>query len=381
MVDERFELLSLVFRLAGRREYSDIFTAYQQRLFLRFARYRHHPAVSFAAALPLGYDAVFNFAVHIKKDRFGFFSITNIESLIRDGRWTIESAEAFIPLLNDFYAITSFARFYYTNMQFYESETLIFIEDVYSRVNFEWYKTYINPLAMRAIYTPSITIFNYGAIIYMNGENIIVYALLSSCGTAIIHEFCHSFTSPLAELWYYENERFRELSHASIDWEKLPHYATGKIMAMEYLTRAYTILYKVEHERALLPLLLQEKANGFPYIEEVYALITPHEAVGRTREEVLYAVLGPGHSIGEEAVLDFRGTATPYVHIHAPNIRLFDFVQSEMGNVFDTEEGDVLYLEDSYLLIDLGPIRFHGQRNLRAYSRVPLLETYSSPHL
>jgi hypothetical protein len=49
----------------------------------------------------------------------------------------------------------------------------------------------------------------------------------------------------------------------------------GKIMAREYVTRAYNFLYN--HENGVntnySDSFEYEKANGFPYIEEVYNMI------------------------------------------------------------------------------------------------------------
>jgi hypothetical protein len=104
MVDERFELLSLVFRLAGREEYNDADTEYQQRLASEFANFKDHKAVKYAAGLPLAYDAVFNYAVHIIKDGGRFVLLEDLNSLTADGRWRQRTAAEFIALLNDFYS-------------------------------------------------------------------------------------------------------------------------------------------------------------------------------------------------------------------------------------------------------------------------------------
>ncbi len=72
LVDERSELTALIFRLAGRQEYGDLMTDYQNELAETFVPFKDHPAVTFAAGLPLGYDAVFNFAAHMEKSGDGF---------------------------------------------------------------------------------------------------------------------------------------------------------------------------------------------------------------------------------------------------------------------------------------------------------------------
>ncbi len=139
MVDERFELLSLVFRLAGREEYSDDLTEYQQKVISEFNGYSNHEAVKYAAKLPFGYDAVFRFSVHIYKQGENFALIDDISSLVDDGRWTEESAAEFLPLLNDFYTASNFAAFYQSNIEFYKAETKKFVDADYSKIDLEWF--------------------------------------------------------------------------------------------------------------------------------------------------------------------------------------------------------------------------------------------------
>ena len=59
----------------------------------------------------------------------------------------------------------------------------------------------------------------------------------------------------------------------SVNLEKIPFYNNGQIMAYEYVTRAYDILYNVQHNGNLDDLLLREKdkecKDAFRYIEQV----------------------------------------------------------------------------------------------------------------
>ena len=96
MVDERFELVSLVFRLAEHQEYSEEVTDYQKEISETFTDFSKHPIVSFTKTLPFGYDAVFKFAVHIINEDGQFAFIEDIDSLLDDGRWTKETASIFL---------------------------------------------------------------------------------------------------------------------------------------------------------------------------------------------------------------------------------------------------------------------------------------------
>lgn len=250
MVDERFELLSLVFRLADHKEYGDTYTQYQQKLESEFIGYKEHDAVQYASNLPLGYDAVFKFSVHIRKDAEGFLFIEDIGSLVEDGRWSKQSATEFLALLNDFYTETNFAAFYQSNTDFYKAETQLFRDSTYSGIDLAWFDAYIDPENLRCIYSPSSSANNYSATV----NDTIVYCGVSGNGSAIVHEYCHSFAHPIADKWYEDNAEFRKWCDNTIDPVSLPAYGSGETIAGEYVTRAYNTLYYAEHGYALPPL-------------------------------------------------------------------------------------------------------------------------------
>ena len=97
-----------------------------------------------------------------------------------------------------------------------------------------------------------------------------------------MHEFCHSFANPLAEQWYTEREDFRKLCDDSVDSERLAVYATGLTMAREYVTRAYHVLYDMQHDADSLEALLSRErdhnvSNSFPYMAQVYEMVLERE--------------------------------------------------------------------------------------------------------
>ena len=278
MVDERFELVSLVFRLAGRQEYSEEITAYQKEISETFAGFRNHPIVHFAKTLPLGYDAVFRFAVHMIKEDGQFAFIEDIDSLVDDGRWTKETANIFIDYLNDFYVETDYAGFYNSRLPFFEKETEKFIRLAYSYIDLSWFDTYVDSNSLRCIYTPSATKSNYAAVVNQK----YVYCGVAGAGGVIVHEFCHSFSNPLARKWYEENEVFRQWCDESVKWMRDRFYADALIVVGEYVTRAYHCLYNLEHgyfeqRNALSQHFKMERSYGFRYFEDVFNMVVAFE--------------------------------------------------------------------------------------------------------
>lgn len=372
MVDERFELLSLVFRLAGHEEYSDSDTAYQQQLESVFSGYREHQTIAYAAELPFGYDAVFSFSVHIQKNGERFELIENIDFLVADGRWTRQLATEFLELLNVFYTASEFAAFYQSNIEFYEEETQRFIDRAYFEINPEWFRPYVDPENLRCIYSPSSTRNNYGATV--NGT--IVYCAVSGSGGSIVHEYCHSFANPIARNWYEENAEFRNWCDDTINPVKLPNYGNGYTIAGEYVTRAYNALYYADHGYAVLPLLLMEKGKGFPYIEDVYAMITSYEKAEQGGDTI-ERVLGVKYEMGQERSFSIKKRTFRWRVLTLADELPFLYLQTEVGDIYGSKTGDVLYVEDTvernpYLLIDLGETSFQGESGYRKYARLPI---------
>jgi len=270
MVDERFELMAVIFRLAGRPEYSDLGTDYQREVAETFASSVAHEAVEYAKSLPLGYDAVFKFSVHIEKKGRRFAFIKDIDSLF-DGRWTDKSAKKFLILLNQFYMDTDYATFFNAHNALFEQCTQTFIDQAYGKIDFSWFRKYIGPSNLRCIY--SLSSGNYGATV----NNQIICCLVRRDGGALVHEYCHGFANPIADQWYHENPEFQKWCDDSVNPEQMPYYNNGFAMAREYVTRAYTVLYQVQHGAELGPCLAAERhSNGrdsFRYIGQIYHMV------------------------------------------------------------------------------------------------------------
>jgi len=283
-VDERVELIALIFRLAGRPEYSRTHNRYQRSLNRNFRRFSDHPAVEYARDLPLGFDAVTNFAIHMKRDGDKFALIENRSFLFSCERWTTESTEIFIDLVNDFYIDTEFAAFFQSNIPYYVRRTNRFVRDLYRRLDKDWFYAHgVRPDQIRVILSSSIW-GGYGPSIHDADGNIEAsYSILQVSRSYrnqkwfLVHEIAHSFANPIAEAWYAEDEAFRRLSDNSVDLNRMPWYATGLTMAREYVTRAFTILYRVEVEGARpARLFREERRNGFPDIQQVYEMVVAY---------------------------------------------------------------------------------------------------------
>lgn len=368
LVDERYELVALVFRLAGRPEYSDTYTEYQREIAKTFLKYSNHSAVTYAKDLPFGYDAVFRYAMYIDREGSGFILKDDLSGLF-DGRWNECTAKEFTKRLNQFFRDSGFDEFFQMHAQFYEHETMKY--NAADSIDYDWFRRQGKTREQLAVViSPSNTRHSYSASV---GDN--VYVLLQGNDGAIIHEFCHSFANSIAHNWYDTDPCFRELCDESVNLQINPQYGDGRTMSGEYVTRAYTILYYKEQGYRIAPLLSREKQQGFPEIEVVYSMIDtayrPNDYGGDWIAAILETkdyVLGDAKSITFES-RDGKRTIV-WRLVSSADFSIEGFSQTEVGNVFKSNTGDVLLVDDSYLLVDLGETTFNGNSGYRSYCRI-----------
>lgn len=373
LVDERFELMSLIFRLAGRNEYNTEETVYQKALAVTFSSFKYHPAVEYAAKLNFGYDKVANYAVHLEKSKDGFSLLTSIDTLFTpfNNYWSKENATEFIPLINDFYFQSQFADFFNRHKSFYEAETGRFAKETYNHIDFEWFRQFINPSNLRCIYSPSINNNSYGASV---GD--VSYGIISNNGKSLVSILCFHFTNPIAKKWYDENENFKKWCHESYDPERMPTYAPGLNMAFQYVMRVHNILFQIHHGGELPPLLMLEKGSGFSYIEDVYAMVTTHEKTTLKGEDAIKQILACDYKISEEYNTFYQGEKLYKWRTITPSSPLpHTYLYNDRSNMYNTKTGDIILEENTgFLLIDLGCDNYNNQEGFRKYSRIPLYD-------
>src|SRR5690606_19344887 len=122
IVDERVELLSIVFRMAGAEEYSsESFKLYSDRIYEHFMPYKDHEIMAFVdrqrQTTGTGYDAVMEMAIHIgaAPDFKPLFPFTDA----MPARWGRKNSEAFLVLLRQFYEDADCQTFFQQNRELY----------------------------------------------------------------------------------------------------------------------------------------------------------------------------------------------------------------------------------------------------------------------
>ncbi len=124
-VDERVELLCIIFRLTGSGEFNQAvsISPYAERIAAHFGPFQNHVAVQTARQLrnqrSIRYDAVISFALHMDGTVFCNEKIPFDKAPRLDPRWRPSEARAFLAQVRDFVQQTSFAHFLSTQREFY----------------------------------------------------------------------------------------------------------------------------------------------------------------------------------------------------------------------------------------------------------------------
>jgi len=303
-IDERVELLSIVFRLAGNPEYSMTrFKLYTDEIERYFGSYRDHELVEFAKSARsktgVGYDAVMSMALHMDDD---LKLLKNVAGNSLDNRWGKKNAKKFTGLLSKFYKDTKADLFFNDNAALYAEASKRFLP-VYEHLDLGWYGAFFGQ-------EPAETFFivnglgnggaNYGVTVnYKNGKKD-VFAVMGAWTTddsgmpvfsidgyfpTLVHEFSHSFVNHLID----KNRKALKTSGKKIfAWVKDEMegmaYGDWEIMMYEALVRACVIKYMKDHgygQSEIENAVNNEIGKGFLWINELVAELDNY---GRQRD-------------------------------------------------------------------------------------------------
>jgi hypothetical protein len=306
-VDERIELLSIVFRLADSKEYSSKkFKLYTDKIDNHFEKYKNHELIEFIKKIReengTSYDAVMKMAIHLGKAP-KFKPLVEFTNEVPEERWGKENSLKFIKLLQKFYKDSDCKRFFKENIKLYQTISEKFIP-IYNNLDLKWYLNFygkepnekfiiVNGLGNGG--------GNYGPdIVFKNGMRE-VYAIMGtwsvdSLGMAkfdvkdyfptLLHEFNHSFVNNLTEknLKGFQQSGEKIFSVVEKDMNKQA-YGDWKTMISESIVRAAVIKYMKDHkfEKVEIDNEMQEQLNrGFLWMNE---LVDELEKYDRQRDK------------------------------------------------------------------------------------------------
>jgi hypothetical protein len=299
-VDERCELLSAVFRLAGAEEYvTHEIPFYVDSLDNYFEPYKNHEILEYCKTYRenygIGYDAPMSLAVHLQIVDGKISLIPNVKENSLDSRWNKDYLPRFMELLNDFYTTTKFHDFFVRQSGFVEKVEQTATE-YFKKVDMEWYKKFFGEVPkgnFNLIISLSNGNNNYGPKVeYLNGEEDLYSIII--CGidslnnpffsdrwalNLIIHEFCHSFCNHLIFANYDKmKKKADEFYKIRQDILNRQAYGNSRTMLCEMLVRASVIKYMTDHYPTnSTKYVSNEKSKGFIWIEELYNALLNYE--------------------------------------------------------------------------------------------------------
>lgn len=267
-VDERIELLSIVFRLADSREYSsNKFPKYVETIEKHFEPYKNHELIRYIKKKlrkkGIGYDAVMHMAISIS-DNYPFQPIVPFSSEIPEERWGKQRASKFLHLLNRFYEDTDCDKFFKSNQPLYNIASAN-LKKVYDELDINWYQKFYGQKSkgeFRIVNGLGNGGGNYGPSITINDKEFI-YAIMGTWSVdslgmpqyevddyfpILLHEFNHSFVNHVVEKYHTElSKSGKTIFDVLKDKMESQAYGSWQTMYAEAVVRASVIKYLKDH--------------------------------------------------------------------------------------------------------------------------------------
>lgn len=300
-VDERVEIVSIVFRLAGAEEYSQNYNKkYTTDINTYFEPYKNSEIIEFIKENRnkngLGYDAVMSVALHLSFKKGKFSQIKEkVNSL--DKRWEKVDKKQFVSLLNQFYKKTNFQQFFNNHSGDYQKVESEYQMTILSDFNQDWYSEFYGKKAnedYKIILGYGNGGGNYGIKTHPQKQKEIVNAVVgiwsfdkegnvkfdkNEFQPLLIHEFNHSFVNYILEMNNNASklENSSKIIYALVKEDmKSQAYGNWETMINESLVRAAVIQYMMDNKYSQKDIdeeiLIQEKRK-FLWMKELVDLL------------------------------------------------------------------------------------------------------------
>jgi len=293
-IDERVELMSIVFRLAERWEYSNTrFELYNDKIEQHFEKYKSHELILFTKSIikenGIAFDGPMCMAMHLDNNLNLLTDVKDVWQL--DPTWTKENVEKFVPLLQKFYNDTRFDEFYKNNADLY-AEAVKRFSPIYEQVDLKWLYSFFGKEPREQFFIKiGLGIWGkcYGVNVDYNNGNRNIYAIMGAWQTdnsgfpefskswdlpILIHEFSHPFVDKLTVTHKKTFQKSGEKMYSVIkDVIGTEAYPSWEVVLDEALVNAITIKYMKDHDykQAEIESFIKsiKDAFGFFWLEEL----------------------------------------------------------------------------------------------------------------
>jgi len=267
-VDERSELLGIVFRLAGAEEYvNNQVKNYAEDIDTYFAPYKNHPLIQYTKKIReengIAYNAVAGLVplLSIEKGRIALNKESNLDNFLNpSNQWNTENLAKFISLLDDFYRKTQFRRFFTGHQNLYFQAESRF-NTLLDSIDTNWFSSFFGQALNDPLVIVSLTNGpnNYGGICtYKNkpSHSMVVIGCTSTdelnnpifdpdqIMPVIIHEICHYYIDKLDLKPIKDMQASADKIFPFVQEQLLKRaYGDSKTMIYEYLANLCTASY------------------------------------------------------------------------------------------------------------------------------------------
>ena len=300
-VDRRVEVMSILQRLVGEREYVTApHTAYVADVDRAFAPFANHPAVAATRELRrkgIVYDAPIQLAVQLD-DHLA------LHTLLTDPRFAGIDVDGYLASLRDFAAASHFDDFFAQHRAAYDKMTAPLRLAIEKENPAPWFDAFFGKRASAHFVTiaaPLLGTWNYGphvgdeiyevmgiAKVDFDERPVVDAEVLS----LVVHELAHSYINPLFAAHRAELEPAGERLFAAVrDQMTQQAYGQWDIMLNELAVRTVTTLYW--HDRrgadAAAQMATGEVSRGFRWLPQLVVLLQTKYETDRTHYATLDA--------------------------------------------------------------------------------------------
>ena len=285
MVDERFELISTVFRLADAEEYvSNYNPSYVRQVDDYFSSFKDHELIGYIQHVRESYNFAYSIPakaammVELKNGHVRInpeWALQKVFTETEEYCWNEVIFRKFVKLLDSFYRESRFHSFFISHLPFYE-ETTLSCKDIPSQVHMEWFRDFFGEesVGVDMILGLCIGPNNYSIPDVClkkdwNGRLAIVIGTLEGANglpsidernlQTVIHEIGHYYSNPLVDQHYETMKDASEFVYSKVkDQMAAIGYGNAADVTGEWINELFVNCY-----------LSQESFIGFNVAENV----------------------------------------------------------------------------------------------------------------
>jgi CRISPR/Cas system CSM-associated protein Csm2 small subunit len=287
-VEERFELTSIMFAIAGAQEYSQCaIPSYKEDIAALTERFAASEPIDYVRELRqygIGYDAVSTVAdmMEIKNGKVRLQSRYDIAKISeRDSRWNEVLLAKYLEMVNLFYKQSRFDRFFEDHAGLYRlAEERM--DRMLAGVKTDWFESfYGRPL------DPSLRVYislNNGPSNYATPSGVLIGTAVDEAGQPafnpvgatmlIIHEFGHHYVNSMIDTRWPQMEAVANKIFSHVQQQMARNaYGTAKITMVEWLNNLFMLMYFKEHTPQYVDYFTRDFVNrGWVWMDRSVAL-------------------------------------------------------------------------------------------------------------